>query len=176
MVNSSDFSSAQVLRDRLSIFHFRHVTSERCFPDFGLQCRERLYFLFSSVRRVSVGRVANTFCSPLNAFWETNTDKRQLAMSRHLYVFISFHASLEVLNLNSAVSFTGLRSSSVAQWLCDLGSSGFTVLSSGFLICNTSFVVTPSFQAVGWGSNKVTLRRCLEKSTVQSTHNYRAGS
>lgn len=57
------------------------------------------------------------------------SDKCQLAMSRHLYVFISLHASLEVLNFGSA-----------AQWLCDLGASGFTVLWSGFLICNMSFV------------------------------------
>lgn len=68
------------------------------------------------------------------------SDKCQLAMSRHLYVFISLHASLEVLNLNSAESVTELRSGSAAQRLCDLGASGFTVLWSGFLICNMSFV------------------------------------
>lgn len=69
------------------------------------------------------------------------SDKCQLAMSRHLYVFISLHASPEALNVNSsAESVTGLRSGSAAQWLCDLGTSGFTVLWSGFLICHMSFV------------------------------------
>lgn len=37
------------------------------------------------------------------------------------------------------------------SWLCDIGVSGFTVLSSGFLICNTSFVVTPSFRMLAVG-------------------------
>lgn len=65
------------------------------------------------------------------------SDKCQLAMSRHLYVFISVHASPEALNLNSSA---GLRSGSAVQRLCDLGTSGFTVLWSGFLICHMSFV------------------------------------
>lgn len=37
------------------------------------------------------------------------SDKCQLATSRHLYVFISLHASLEALNLNSTESVTGLN-------------------------------------------------------------------